>query len=120
MYLFTDGTAIACGLAQIALHCKAFTAPEARRWKTPVYMLRTAYNRREGEILQDKIWKATVERTGGRFYAISDENSLIRAIDDINRLSAGRVQLRQYAMKRPAFVPFALIAVMWNALAKPL
>ena len=31
---------------------------EARRWKIPVYMMRTAYNRREGEILQDKIWKA--------------------------------------------------------------
>ena len=50
---------------------------EARTWKIPVHMIRTAYNRREGEVVQDKIWRPTVERTGGRFYAAYDEESMI-------------------------------------------
>jgi Mg-chelatase subunit ChlD len=42
---------------------------EARTWKIPVHMIRTGYNRREGEVIQDSIWRDMVERTGGRFYA---------------------------------------------------
>ena len=43
-------------------------------------MIRTAYNYRFGEVPQDKIWKAVVERTGGRFYAAYDDESLSRAL----------------------------------------
>ena len=35
------------------------------------------------EILQDKIWKSTVERTGGRFYAAYDDESITRALREI-------------------------------------
>jgi hypothetical protein len=84
--------------------------------RIPLYFVRLGFGK--DKKITDDIWKPAIEATGGRFYAISDENSLIRAIDDINRLSAGRVQMRQYATKRPAFVPFALIAVMcWMAAA---
>jgi hypothetical protein len=87
---------------------------EARTWKIPVYMLRTAYNRREGEILQDKIWKATVERTGGRFYAAYDDDSIARALREIDRLSPGRIETREYSIRRPRFAGWALIAVgLW-------
>lgn len=87
---------------------------EARTWKIPVHMIRTAYNRREGEIVQDKIWRETVERTGGRFYAAYDEESIARALRDIDRLSPGRIDLRQYSVQRPRFAGYALIAAaLW-------
>ena len=91
---------------------------EARTWKIPVHMIRTAYNRREGEVAQDKIWRDTVERTGGRFYAAYDEESIGRALREIDRLSPGRIDLRQYSVQRPRFAGYALAAAMlWLAAA---
>jgi Ca-activated chloride channel homolog len=91
---------------------------EARTWKIPVHMIRTAYNRREGEVVQDKIWRDTVERTGGRFYAAYDEESITRAIREIDRLSPGRIDVREYSVQRPRFAGFTLIAVgMWLSAA---
>jgi Ca-activated chloride channel family protein len=87
---------------------------EARTWKIPVHMIRTAYNRREGEVIQDKIWRDTVERTGGRFYAAYDEESIARALREIDRLSPGRIDLRQYSVQRPRFAGYALAATaLW-------
>ena len=83
---------------------------ETRAWRIPVYMMRTAYNRREGEVLQDKIWRATVERTGGRFYAIYDDDSVNRALREIDRLSPGRIETREYSVARPRYAGYALIA----------
>ena len=91
---------------------------EARTWKIPVHMVRTAYNRREGEVVQDKIWRDTVERTGGRFYAAYDEESISRALRDIDRLSPGRIEVREYSVQRPRFAGFTLIALsLWLAAA---
>ncbi len=91
---------------------------EARTWKIPVHMIRTAYNRREGEVVQDKIWKDTVERTGGRFYAAYDEESITRALRDIDRLSPGRIDIRQYSVQRPRYAGYALVATaLWLAAA---
>jgi len=87
---------------------------EARTWKIPVYMMRTAYNRREGEILQDKTWKTTVEKTGGRFYAAYDDESIARALREIDRLSPGRIETREYSVRRPRFAGWTLVAVgLW-------
>jgi len=87
---------------------------ESRTWRIPVYMLRTAYNRREGEVLQDKIWRATVERTGGRFYAAYDDESITRALREIDRLSPGRIETREYSVARPRYAGYTLIAVgLW-------
>lgn len=83
---------------------------EARTWKIPVYMLRTAYNRREGEILQDEIWRTTVERTGGKFYAAYDDESIGRALREIDRLSPGRIETREYSVARPRFAGWVLMA----------
>ena len=66
-------------------------------------MIRTAYNRREGEVVQDKIWRPTVERTGGRFYAVYDEESMMRALREIDRLSPGRIDVREYSVQRPRY-----------------
>jgi hypothetical protein len=83
---------------------------EARKWKIPVHMVRTAYNRREGEVVQDKIWRPTVERTGGRFYAVYDEESMLRTLREIDELSPGRVELREYSVQRPRYAGYALLA----------
>lgn len=91
---------------------------EARTWKVPVHMLRTAYDRREGEVQQDKIWRNVVERTGGRFYAAYDDASISRALAEIDRLSPGRIQTREYSVKRPRYAGYTLAAVtLWLAAA---
>jgi Ca-activated chloride channel family protein len=90
----------------------------ARLQKIPVHMVRTAYDRREGDVLQDKIWKGVVEKTGGRFYAAYDEESIRRALRDIDRLSPGRIDTRQYSVRRPRFAGFALVALgLWLSAA---
>ena len=111
MIVFTDGRDSQLNQQKAELER---VVSEARTWKIPVYMMRTAYNRREGEVLQDKIWKATVERTGGRFYAAYDDESIARALREIDRLSPGRIETREYSVRRPRFAGWALIAVgLW-------
>jgi hypothetical protein len=91
---------------------------EARTLKIPVHMVRTAYNYRLGEVQQDKIWKATVERTGGRFYAAYDDDSLSAALSEIDRLSPGRIDVREYSVQRPRFGAYALAAAaLWMTAA---
>lgn len=86
----------------------------ARKHEIPIYMIRTAYRKKLGDIPWDELWKAVVERTGGRFYAASDESTLLRAVDDIDKLSAGRIDVREYSVQRPRFSGYALIAVaLW-------
>jgi hypothetical protein len=91
---------------------------QARTWKVPVHMIRTAYDRREGEVQQDKIWRGVVERTGGRFYAAYDDDSITRALTEIDRLSPGRIETREYSVKRPRYAGYTLAAVtLWLAAA---
>jgi len=111
MIVFTDGRDSQLNRQQADLDR---VVSEARNWNIPVYMMRTAYNRREGEILQDKIWKTTVERTGGRFYAAYDDESIGRALREIDRLSPGRIETREYSVRRPRFAGWTLVAVgLW-------
>ncbi len=86
--------------------------------KIPIYMVRTNYAQEEGQIIPDDLWRAAVARTGGRFYAASDEASLLAAIQDIDRVSAGTIEVRQYSNQEPRFAQFTLIAVaLWAAAA---
>lgn len=86
----------------------------ARTSKIPVYMIRTAYNRKFGDVKEDALWKPAIERTGGRFYPAADEGTILRAVEDIDRLSAGRIDVREYTAYRPRFSGYALIAVaLW-------
>ena len=87
---------------------------QTRRYHIPVYMVRVAFGLPFGRVPEDKIWKPVVERTGGRFYAASDEQAIFDAITDIDRLSPGRIQVRQYSIQRPRYAGFILIAVaLW-------
>ena len=84
----------------------------------PLYFVRTNYEKGEGEIIPDITWKAAVEKTGGRFYAASDEATLLRAIHDIDNASTGTIQVRQYTSQQPRFAVFALAALaLWSMAA---
>ena len=91
---------------------------EARRYRIPVYMIRTAYRMPFGRVQQDKIWQPVIERTGGRFYAAPDEDSIFKALAEIDRLSPGKIEVRQYSVQRPRYAGFALIGVaLWTIAA---
>jgi Ca-activated chloride channel family protein len=111
MIVFTDGRD--SELNRMGKPLDAIVA-QARRYRIPVYMIRTAYKQPFGRVPQDKIWQAVVERTGGRFYAAADEQSIFDAIREIDRLSPGRIDVRQYSVQRPRYAGFALAAVaLW-------
>lgn len=87
---------------------------EARKHEIPVYLIRTAFNRALGGVLPDELWKGAIERTGGRFYPAADEDTIIRAVNEIDRLSAGRIEMREYTARQPRFAGYALVAVgLW-------
>jgi hypothetical protein len=79
--------------------------------KIPVYMVRTNYEREFGKVTADGLWMSAVAKTGGRFYVASDENALLAAIDDIDKVAAGTIASRQYTTQAPRFEIFALGAV---------
>jgi hypothetical protein len=69
-------------------------------------------------VQQDKIWQPIIERTGGRFYAAPDEESIFKALAEIDRLSPGKIEVRQYSVQRPRYGGFVLIGVaLWMAAA---
>jgi hypothetical protein len=89
---------------------------DARRANIPVYFIRVSYNKGLGRVLPDEIWKPAVEATGGRFYAAADEATVLRAISEIDRRSAGTIAIKRYSTGQPEFSPFALVAAMfWTA-----
>ena len=107
MVLFTDGQD-----TQVQIHGKPVQEimAGAMETKIPVYMIRTSYNKALGGVLPDDIWKPAIEATGGKFYAAADESTIINAIHDIDRRSAGRVDIKRYTTERKRFAPYALMA----------
>ena len=78
--------------------------------KIPVYFVRTNYERAKGKVIPDELWIPAVEKTGGRFYAADNEEHLLSAIREIDSVSAGTIQTKQYTSQRPRFAMFAFIA----------
>jgi hypothetical protein len=76
--------------------------------KIPVYMVRTNYERERGKVIPDEIWIPAIEKTGGRFYAADNEDALLAAIADIDKVAAGTISTRQYTSQTPRFAFFAL------------
>ena len=88
---------------------------EAADNSIPVYFIRTAYDRRLGDVLPDVTWKLAVEKTGGRFYPAADEAAILQAVHEIDALSAGSIELTQYVAHQPRYSPFALAAAgLWS------
>ena len=85
---------------------------EMRKYHIPGYMVRTGFGLKEGQIKTDALWKKTMEQTGGKFYAADSEEAIFRAEREIDRVSAGRIEVREYTFQRPRFAGYALIAVL--------
>jgi Ca-activated chloride channel homolog len=78
----------------------------------PVYFVRTNYNLKEGEHIPDYLWADAVRKTGGKFFAASDEPSLLAAIREIDEVAAGTVRMTEYASQQPRFTIFASLAAL--------
>jgi hypothetical protein len=83
----------------------------------PVYFIRVSFNKAIGRAFTDPIWKPVVEKTGGKFYAASDEATIISAINEIDKVAVGKISIRQYSTQRPRFSVFALLGAACWALA---
>ncbi len=83
----------------------------------PVYLVRTNYNKAEGDpAVPDKLWRDAVRKTGGQFFAASDERTLLAAINEIDKVAAGSIQMTEYGTQRPRFPMFAAAAALCFAL----
>ena len=79
----------------------------------PVYFVRTNYNKAEGDpAVPDKLWSDAVRKTGGKFFAASDERTLLAAINEIDHVAAGTIQVTEYGTARPRFPVFASVAAI--------
>jgi von Willebrand factor type A domain len=88
---------------------------DARRAKIPIYFIKVGREIPGRVQIGDEIWRSAVERTGGHFYPGADEASIEKALKDIDRATAGRIEYKQYSTERPRFAPFALIAAgLWS------
>ena len=114
MVIFTDGEDTRVEFEGVTLDEVLKSAVDH---KIPMYFVRTNYNKALGDIIPDALWKGAVEKTGGKFYAVSDEATLLRAIRDIDRLAAGTIHVKRYTSQQPRFALFALIAAGWWSMA---
>ena len=84
----------------------------------PVYLVRANFDRGRGQLIPDELWIPAVQKTGGKFYAASDETTLLNAIADIDKAATGTIEVTQYSNQQPLFAIFALIAAaLWAGAA---
>lgn len=112
MVIFSDGEDTHNQLENKNLDQVVQTAIDA---KIPVYLVRTNYDKEQGQIIPDEMWIPAIEKTGGKFYAASSEAALLAAIEDIDKAATGSIMVKQYSSQQPRFEIFALIAFgLWS------
>jgi hypothetical protein len=115
MVIFSDGEDIHAIVNGRTLDDIVAGAVEAH---TPIYFVRTNYSKEEGGIIPDELWKNAVEKTGGKFFAGSNEAAILNAIAEIDRASTGTIDVKQYSTQEPRFELFALGAFgLWGLAA---
>jgi hypothetical protein len=115
MVIFSDGEDTRAMIGGRSLDDIVVSAYKA---KIPVYLVRTNYDRTKGQVIPDELWIPAVEKTGGKFYAANNEESLLAAINEIDSISTGTIEVRQYSSQQPQFASFALFAAgLWIAAA---
>jgi Ca-activated chloride channel family protein len=86
--------------------------------KIPVYFIRVAGEGRLGRNNPDGLWAPAVAKTGGKFYAASNEGVILRAMDDIDKAAVGEISVSRYSTERARFSPFAtMAAALWGIAA---
>jgi Mg-chelatase subunit ChlD len=113
MVIFTDGAD-----ADVLENGKTVddVLAEARTARIPVYLIKIGGNLNVKRTVADELWIGAVQKTGGKFFSGGEEETIIAAIQAIDRSSPGRIQMRQYSTERPRYAPFALVAAaLWSA-----
>ena len=111
MVLFSDGDD-----TQVRLEGRSLDEilADVYRYRIPVYMLRMQADKELGDVLPDEIWKAAIEKTGGKFYPVANEAAIFQAMEDIDRLATGRIDVTRYTVNRPQFSSLAAAAIgLW-------
>jgi hypothetical protein len=112
MVLFSDGEDSTYNLENKNLDQIIQSAIEA---KIPVYLVRTNYGKGQGQVVQDSVWSAAVQRTGGKLLPAGDERSLLQAIRELDALATGTITFKQYTSQEPRFAVFGLAALgLWT------
>lgn len=115
--LISDGEDV-----QVVLEGKSLDSilDQANVNKIPIYFIRTVYNTHFGDMtnvnfgLIDNLWKDAVEKTGGKFYAAENEGVILQAVNDIDKLAIGKIELQRYSSKKPLFWLFLETAlIVW-------
>ena len=83
--------------------------------KVPVYMIRTAYARGLFDVVPDQVWKKAIDATGGSFtLRRARKRSCRRSRKSMRPRPAGS-SVREYEVKQPRYMKFALAAVvLWT------
>jgi Mg-chelatase subunit ChlD len=113
MVIFTDGAD-----ADVLENGKTVddVLAEAQRNKIPVYLIKIGGNIENKRSVADELWISAVKKTGGEFFSGADEATIIRAVQAIDRRSAGTIEMKQYSTERPRYAVFALTAAaFWCA-----
>jgi Mg-chelatase subunit ChlD len=111
MVIFTDGAD-----ADVLENGKTVddVLADAQKAKIPVYLIKIGGNLLQKRTVADELWIGAVKRTGGEFFSGGDEDTIIRAIQSIDRRSAGTIEMKQYSTERPRYAVFALTAAaLW-------
>jgi Ca-activated chloride channel family protein len=115
MVIFSDGEDTHTVINGLSLDNIVQSAIDA---KIPVYLIRTNFGREAGDMTPDALWIPAVAKTGGRFFAASDESSLLTAIAEIDKVSTGTIQVKRYTTQQPEFAMFAALAIaFWTVAA---
>jgi Ca-activated chloride channel family protein len=109
LVIFTDGEDTHAIVNGVSIDEIMRGAVEA---KIPVHFVRTNWGLEAGKLISDRIWIEAVAKTGGRFYAASDETRLLQAIREIDKSGTGTISVRQYANQQPRFGIFTGIALI--------
>lgn len=88
---------------------------DAREANIPVFFVRTGTPGRGPQAIPDEVWAAAVAKTGGKFFNAVDETAIVRAVNEIDKAAAGRVEMKRYSTEQPRFASFALLAgALWS------
>ncbi len=111
MVIFTDGAD-----ADVLENGKTVddVLSEAQKARIPVFLIKIGGNLKNKRSVGDELWQAAVLKTGGRFFPGGDETMIMQSIREIDRMSAGKIEMKQYSTERPRYAPFALVAAgLW-------
>jgi hypothetical protein len=90
---------------------------DARKANIPVYFIRVGNPGRGSQAIPDDVWAAAVAKTGGKFFTAADESAVIRVVDEVDRTTPGRVEMKRYTTEQPRYAGYAALAAAFWTLA---